>query len=271
MLSSFTLGQYYNSSSVIHKMDPRFKIADLVAIIVFIFVSKNFFALGVMTALILAVVFMSGTPLKMYLKNLQVILPIVVFTALLNTFYTGAGEEPLFSVSFWIFTISSTGLYKAAFMVLRIFILILISAVLTYTTTPTELTDGIESLLFPLKFFGLGELVHTMAMMMTIALRFIPTLTDETDKIISAQKARGSDLGNGNLLQKIKALLPILIPLLFSAIRRADELAEAMDCRCYSGGKGRTRMKKLHSSYRDFVALIILIICFTAVILLGRL
>lgn len=267
MLSSFTLGQYYNSSSVIHRMDPRFKLVELIAIIVFIFISKNFLALGIMTALVIAVILLSGVPFKMYLKNLKVILPIVIFTALLNMLYAADGDSVIFS--WWIITVTWAGLIRAAFMALRILLLILISATLTYTTTPTELTDAIESLLTPLKLIGLGELVHTMAMMMTIALRFIPTLTDETDKIISAQKARGSDLASGGIIAKIKALLPILIPLLFSAIRRADDLAEAMDCRCYSGGKGRTRMKKLRYGARDIISIVVLSACFTAVILLG--
>ena len=168
----------------------------------------------------------------------------------------------------WVLTVTSEGLIKAAFMATRIVLMILISSVLTYTTTPTELTDAIESLLLPLKFIGLGEAVHTLAMMMTIALRFIPTLTDETDKIMSAQKARGADMENGGILKRLKALMPILIPLLFSSVRRAYELAEAMDCRCYTGGKGRTRMKKLAPSFRDFIASMFIIAVCTGIVLL---
>lgn len=268
MLSSFTLGQYYNTTSVIHRLDPRFKLLQLIFIIAFIFVCKNFFALFLMCALVLIAMLLSKVPFRMYLRNLKVILPIVVFTAILNMLYVNQGEVVLFS--WWIITVTLDGVLKAAFMVIRILLLILISAVLTYTTTPTELTDAIESLFKPLKFLGLGELVHTLAMMMTIALRFIPTLTDETDKIISAQKARGADLESGNILSKIKALLPILIPLLFSAIRRADDLADAMDCRCYSGGKGRTRMKKLVPGVKDYITTTILIVVFAAVIVVGK-
>lgn len=267
MLSSFTLGQYYNTSSVVHKMDARFKILELISVIVFIFVSKNFLALFLMALVILTAMLLSRVPVKMYFRNLKMILPIVIFTAVINVLYVSNGETPIFS--WWIINITVGGLLKAAFMAIRILLLILISAVLSYTTTPTELTDGIESLLKPLKLLGLGEPVHTFAMMMTIALRFIPTLTDETDKIISAQKARGVDLENGGLVKKVKSLLPILVPLLFSAIRRADELADAMDCRCYSGGKGRTRMKKLKAKSRDYICVGVLVIAFSGVILLG--
>ena len=268
MLNSFTLGQYYNTTSLIHRLDPRFKLVELISIIAFIFVCSNFYALFLMAALVLTAMLLSRVPFKMYLRNLKVILPIVVFTALLNMLYVNQGDRII--ISWWIITVTLDGVLKAAFMVLRILLLILISAVLTYTTTPTQLTDAIESILKPLKFLGLGELVHTLAMMMTIALRFIPTLTDETDKIISAQKARGADLESGNILSKIKALLPILIPLLFSAIRRADDLADAMDCRCYSGGKGRTRMKKLMPNFRDYICTGIIVFVFVAVILVGR-
>ncbi len=267
MLNSFTLGQYYNTSSIIHKLDPRFKLLELIAIIVFLFLCKNFAALFLMMSLIVVAMVLSRVPIRMYLRNFKMLLPIVLLTAIINVIYTTTDETPLFS--WWIITVTISGLLRAAFMTLRILLLILISAVLTYTTTPTELTDGIERLLKPLKLIGLGELVHNFAMMMTIALRFIPTLTDETDKIMSAQKARGVDLESGGFLKKVKALLPILIPLLFSAIRRADELADAMDCRCYSGGKGRTRMKVLRASVLDYVCVCILVISFVGVILLG--
>ncbi len=267
MLNSFTLGQYYNGNSVIHKLDPRFKLLELIAIIVFIFVASNFFALFVMTALVFLAMFLSNVPFKMYFRNLKMILPIVLLTAIINVVYSGENETLLFS--FWILRFTKEGLLKAVFMTLRIILLILISAVLTYTTTPTSLTDGIERLLRPLKIFGLEQYVHNFAMMMTIALRFIPTLTDETDKIISAQKARGVDLENGGFTKKVKALLPILIPLLFSAIRRADELADAMDCRCYSGGAGRTRMKILKAEKVDYLTIFVLCVFFAATVFLG--
>lgn len=265
MLKDFTLGQYYAADSVIHRMDPRFKLVEMIAFIVFIFLASDFYALFLITAAVFAVLFMSRVPVKMYLRNLKMILPIVIFTALLNALYVTDGT---LLWSFWIFRISTGGLLRAGFMSLRILLLILISAALTYTTTPTALTDAIESLLSPLKWIGLGEAVHTLAMMMTIALRFIPTLTDETDKIISAQKARGADMENGGIFKRLKALLPILIPLLISSIRRANELADAMDCRCYSGGKGRTRMKKLRAAGRDYVAVLILAVLLAAIIAL---
>ncbi len=265
MIKNFTLGQYYNADSVIHKMDPRFKLVQIIALIVFVFLAPNFIGIGILAAVILFVLFLSMVPFTMYIRNLKPIIAIIVLTALLNIFYVSDGNV-LFS--WWIFTVTSEGLLRAAFMAARIVLMILISSVLTYTTTPTELTDAIESLLSPLKFVGLGEAVHTLAMMMTIALRFIPTLTDETDKIMSAQKARGADMENGGIFKRLKALMPILIPLLFSSVRRANELAEAMDCRCYTGGKGRTRMKKLSPSFIDFIALFFTIIVCVSIILL---
>ncbi|MBE6760733.1 MAG: energy-coupling factor transporter transmembrane protein EcfT [Ruminococcaceae bacterium] len=265
MIKNFTLGQYFNTASVIHKMDPRFKIIQIITLIVFLFLAPNFIGIGILAIAIIFILLISKVPLKMYLRNLKPIIAIIILTALLNIFYVTGGTV---LVSWWIFTITTEGLLKAAFMATRIILMILISSVLTYTTTPTELTDAIESLLSPLKFIGLGEAVHTLAMMMTIALRFIPTLTDETDKIMSAQKARGADMESGGIFKRLRALMPILIPLLFSSVRRAYELAEAMDCRCYTGGKGRTRMKKLSPSLKDFVALFITIVICTSIILL---
>lgn len=265
MLKNFTLGQYFSAESVIHKMDPRFKLVEMVAFIVLIFLADGFTSLLVIATAVIAILFISKVPFGMYLNNLKPIIPIIIFTALLNALYVTDGVV-LFS--WWIINISTGGLIRAAFMSLRILLLILISSVLTYTTTPTSLTDGIESLFSPLKLVGLGEVVHTLAMMMTIALRFIPTLTDETDKIMSAQKARGADLENGGIFKRLKALMPILIPLLISSIRRAYELAEAMDCRCYSGGKGRTRMKKLRPCGLDFAAIFFILILLAIIIIL---
>ena len=265
MIKNFTLGQYFNAASVIHKMDPRFKLVQIIALIVFVFLAPDFIGIGILSSVILAVLLLSRVPFSMYLRNLKPLIAIIVLTAILNIFYVTDGTV---LVSWWIITITSEGLLKAAFMATRIVLMILISSVLTYTTTPTELTDAIESLLSPLKFIGLGEAVHTLAMMMTIALRFIPTLTDETDKIMSAQKARGADMENGGIFKRLRALMPILIPLLFSSVRRAYELAEAMDCRCYKGGKGRTRMKKLSPSYIDFIALFFMLVICVIIILL---
>ena len=204
----------------------------------------------------------------MYLKNIKAIIPIILITALLNVFYTSGGKV---LVDWWIFTITTDGIYRASFMALRIVLLILSSAVLSYSTSPTSLTGAIESLLSPLKFIGLGGAVHTMAMTMTIALRFIPTLIEETQKIMNAQKARGADLDSGNLVKKVKALLPILIPLLISSVRRAYELAEAMECRCYQGGAGRTKMKLLRYTRNDLLTFFIGAVLVVGVIVLRQL
>lgn len=249
MLRDITFGQYYESNSLLHKTDPRFKIVLLILLIVFIFLAKNAFSLGFAAAAMAAVMLISRVPLRLYLKNMKAILPVLLFTAVINLFY-GDGGRVLFSV--WKLTVNTEGVYRAVFMAVRIILLILISSALTYTTTPNDLTDAIESLLSPLKYVGLKSAVHTLAMMMTIALRFIPTLTEEAEKIMNAQKARGADLENGRLSERVKALIPILIPLLISSVRRAYELAEAMECRCYNGGEGRTRMKQLRTAPRDY-------------------
>ena len=249
MLRDITFGQYYESRSVIHKTDPRIKIILLILLIVFIFLAKNGFALGFAVISVLAVMLITKIPIKLYFKNMKAILPVLIFTAVLNLFY---GESGRVLLSFWKLQITTDGVFRAIFMATRIILLIFISSALTYTTTPNDLTDAIERLLSPLKFIGLKNAVHTLAMMMTIALRFIPTLIEEAEKIMNAQKARGADLENGKLTERVKALIPILIPLLISSVRRAYELAEAMECRCYNGGEGRTRMKQMHLKGRDF-------------------
>ena len=251
MIRDITLGQYFVTDSFVHKLDPRAKILLLIYIIVMIFTTQNVFSLLLITLLSILIMLASKIPLKMYLKNIKVIIPIIIFTAILNVFYTNTGVL-LFNV--WKIQIYSGGILRAVYMAVRVLLLILTSSVLTYTTTPNDLTDAIERLLKPLKYIGLGNAVHTMSMMMTIALRFIPTLIEETDKIMNAQKARGADLESGGLIQKVKALLPILIPLLLSAVRRAYELAEAMECRCYNGGVGKTRMKQLNLTVKDYLS-----------------
>lgn len=266
MMRDFTFGQYFSAKSVIHQMDPRFKLPELIAIIVLIFMCKGFVPLFFVTAFVIWVLLLSKVPIKMYLNNLKIILPVLIFTVILNFLYINEGTL-LFR--WWVFTVSTGGIIRAVFMALRVVLLIVISAALTYTTTPTKLTDAIESLLSPFRFIGLGEAVHTLAMMMTIALRFIPTLTDETDKIMSAQRARGADTQNGNLIQKMKAMIPILVPLLISSVRRAGELAEAMDSRCYNGGKGRTKMNKLVPAMRDYCSLLVLAAGLAGVIVLN--
>ncbi len=252
MIKDITFGQYFKANSFVHKLDPRAKILLLIAIIALSFIANNFVSLGLAALLVILVVLFSGIPFSMYLKNLKVVVPIIIFTAVLNLFYGDPNTPLLFE--YYKITIYLGGILRATFMAVRVVLLIIISAVLTYTTTPNDLTDAIERLLKPLKFIGLGTAVHTMSMMMTIALRFIPTLIEETNKIMNAQKARGADIESGGLIRKVKALLPIIIPLLISSVRRAYELAEAMECRCYNGGKGRVRMKQLSLSFRDFLA-----------------
>ncbi len=254
MLKDITFGQYFDSNSKIHSLNPITKILALVFMIVFIFITGNLYALGISAIFVFTTIFVSKIPLKMYLKNIKVILPIIIFTALINLFYGAKGD---FSAS----------VYRAVYMSARIILLIFISSVLTYTTTPNDLTDAIEKIFSPLGFLGLRSAVHTMAMMMTIALRFIPTLVEETEKIMNAQKARGANLESGKLMQRIKALIPILIPLLISSVRRAYELAEAMECRCYNGGEGRKRMKQMRFHSSDIICGMICL-AFGAVIIL---
>lgn len=259
MLKDITFGQYYESKSLIHRLDPRIKIILMILFVVFIFVSGNMVSLGFSTLSVFLVAIISRVPIKLYLKNMKAILPVLIFTAIINVFYGDGGTVVL---ELWVIKITTEGLYRSVFMALRIFLLILISSALTYTTTPNDLTDGIESLLSPLKFIGLKNAVHTLAMMMTIALRFIPTLIEEAEKIMNAQKARGADLESGGLIDRVKALIPILIPLLISSVRRAYELAEAMECRCYNGGEGKTRMKQMKLKAVDlWASLTIIFIC----------
>ena len=242
MVRDITLGQYLPGRSAIHRLDPRMKILLLLAFIVFIFITNNYYALAVTTLSVLSMMLLTRIPVKMYLKSMKMILFIVLFTAVLNLFY-GRGE-PLVQLGF--LKVTQAGINNAVFVAVRIASLIIVSSMLTFTTSPTDLTDALERLMKPLKFFHVK--VHEIAMMMTIALRFVPTLLEETDKIMSAQKARGADMESGNLIQRIKALVPVLVPLFVSAFRRAYELATAMECRCYRGGDGRTRMKSLHFS-----------------------
>ena len=246
-MRDITLGQYFPSDSVLHHLDPRVKILTLVALIVITFCTFNFYALGLVFAFVLLVAVLSKVSLKMYLKSLKVIIVIVIITSVLNLFY-GTGE-PI--AKWWIFTITWNGICNAITVCVRIICLILFSSALTFTTSPTDLTDALERLMKPLKVFHIK--VHEIAMMMTIALRFVPTLLEETDKIMAAQKARGADMESGNLITRVRALIPVLIPLFVSAFRRAYELAVAMECRCYQGGDGRTRMKQMHMVRRDYL------------------
>ncbi len=249
MLKDITLGQYFPGNSLAHRLDPRTKLILTVLYIVILFCAKGFVSYGVVALLLLTGVKVSGVAPRALVRGLKPILFIICFTAVLNLFYT-PGEA---LASFWIFTITKEGLVTAFFMVLRITMLIMGTFLLTYTTSPIALTDGLETLLGPLK--RLKVPVHELSMIMSIALRFIPTLIEETDKIMSAQKARGADFESGNLLQRARALVPILVPLFISAFRRADELAVAMECRCYHGGEGRTKLHVLRYQLRDYLVL----------------
>lgn len=266
MLRDITFGQYYQTKSPIHSADPRIKMILMIIFIVFIFLSSNMFALLFSFVSVAFVMAASKVPIKLYLKNMKAILPILIFTAIINLFY---GDGGTVLVEFWKLSITTEGVFKAIFMATRIMLLIFISSVLTYTTTPNDLTDAIESLLSPLRFLGLKNAVHTLAMMMTIALRFIPTLIEEAEKIMNAQKARGADLESGGIIERVKALIPILIPLLISSVRRAYELAEAMECRCYNGGEGKTRMKQMKLKMLDLYLSVITVLMLLGVILIN--
>ena len=248
MLKDVTLGQYFPGDTPIHRLDPRTKLLLVIVYIVALFVAKWFVSYALAAIFLAAVIAISRIRLKVVLKNLKPLLFIILLTAFLNLFY-GQGE-PI--AQFWIFKITKSGLENAIFMVLRISMLVAGTFMLTYTTSPIALTDALESLLSPLK--KLHAPVHELSMMMSIALRFIPTLIEETDKIMAAQKARGADFESGNLLRRAKALVPILVPLFISAFRRADELATAMECRCYHGGEGRTKLSELQYHRCDFAA-----------------
>ena len=262
MLKDITLGKYFPGDTVIHRLDPRTKLIGLVCYIVALFLAKSWWSCGLMTAVLATLAALAHIRPKTLLSGLKPLIFIVIFTGVINLFY-GSGE-PL--VQFWIFRITANGIRNAVFMVVRIMLLVCGTFLLTYTTSPLQLTDGLEKLFAPLKAIRFP--VHELAMMMSIALRFIPTLIEETDKIMSAQKARGASFDTGKLLERAKALVPLLVPLFVSAFRRADELATAMECRCYHAGEGRTRMKELRFAARDAVALILCALIIAAVCVL---
>ena len=265
MLEDITLGQYFPGNSIIHRLDPRTKLIMLVVYIVALFMAKGWVAYGALLVFLLVVIKISTIPPKSILKGMKPLIMILVFTGVLNLFFTQEGPV---LVDFWILTITLGGLQRAVMMMARIMMLITCTFLLTYTTSPISLTDGLESLMNPLKKIKVP--VHELSMMMCIALRFIPTLIEETDKIMCAQKARGADFENGSLMDKAKALIPILVPLFISAFRRADELATAMECRCYQGGEGRTKMKLLRYHREDFLSFGTGVLLILAVVLLGR-
>lgn len=266
MLKDITIGQYFPGNSILHKLDPRFKIILTILMLVLLFSASNYYSLFVGVMFVILCMLLSKIPLGVMIKGVKPILPLVAFTAILNLFFV-TGDAPLFV---WRFIkIYPEGIKLTVFMIVRIVFLILGTSLMTYTTSPVVLTDALERLLSPLKLIKFP--VHELSMMMTIALRFIPTLIEETDKIMSAQKARGADIESGGIIKRVKALIPILIPLFISSFKRAEELALAMESRCYRGGEGRTRLKQLKAGFRDFLALIIMLLVFGAVIALNML
>ncbi len=244
MVRDVAFGQYFPGKSLMHRLDPRAKLVCFIAFVVLIFFTFNYASLGLIAAFTIFMIAASGVSPKFYFKSLKVILFVVLITSVLNLFY-GSGE-PIWQ--WWILRVTWNGIHRAAFVTVRIICLILASSCLTFTTSPTELTDAMERLMKPLTAIHFP--VHEIAMMMSLALRFVPTLLEETDKIMQAQKARGADLESGGFFKRVKALIPILIPLFVSAFRRAYDIATAMECRCYRGGSGRTRMKILRMSAR---------------------
>ena len=249
MLKDITLGQYYPADSILHKLDPRVKLFGTLIYIISLFTFRGIPAFLLATIFLAAVIQISKVPFSYMVKGLKSIIVLMIITGIFNLFLT-QGEV---LVQFWIFKITYEGIKNAVLMVVRLIYLIIGTSVMTLTTTPNQLTDGLEKALMPLQKIKLP--VHEIAMMMSIALRFIPTLIEETDKIMSAQKARGADFETGSLMQRAKALVPLLVPLFVSAFRRADELATAMECRCYHGDEGRTKLNVLHYQTRDYLVL----------------
>ncbi len=255
MFKDITIGQYLPLDSFIHKLDPRTKIISTIIYIITVFIINKFYAYVLLVIYLILCIVFSKVPLKFILKGLKPIVYLIVFTSILNLFFT-SGEKLVFS--FGPFNIFEEGIVRTFFLIFRLIFMIIGTSLMTLTTSPIELTDGIENLLKP--FRKIGVPAHEIAMMLTIALRFIPTLMDETDKIMKAQMSRGAELDSKNIIKKAKNLIPILIPLFISSFRRADELAMAMESRCYRGGEGRTRVKKLEYVLSDYLAFIITLI-----------
>lgn len=264
MLKDISFGQYYATESFVHKIDPRVKLLILIGYITLIFVVKNFYGFLACALFLCVAVAFSRVPVIKVLKSIKAILFLVILTALLNLFFYGGAANTVY-FEYGIIRITDSSIAFAAFMAIRLIMLVLGSSVLTLTTTPVALTDGIESLLYPFKLIKFP--VHELALIMSIALRFIPTLSEETARIMNAQKARGANFETGGLISRTKAMLPVLIPLLVSSFRRAEELGDAMDARCYRGSKGRTRYKKLKLGFRDPIAVLFYGMALTAVIL----
>ena len=265
MIKNVTLGQYFPGESFVHSLDPRTKLLATIALIAVVFVSSGFVGFAAIAAFVLLTALSTGVHLKYLFKGLKPIFFIIIFTFILNLFFQNTGDV---LVKFWVFRITTGGLRMAGFMAVRLILLVISSQLLTLTTSPISLTDGLESLMRPLTKIRFPA--HEIAMMMSIALRFIPTLMDEADKIMKAQKARGANFETGNILQRAKAMIPLLVPLFVGAFRRAEELALAMDARCYRGGAGRTRMNQLKYTKLDALAGLAVVALFAVVIILNR-
>lgn len=265
MIRDITIGQYYPANSKLHRLDPRVKIMCTLFYLISLFLFKNIWGYAAATLFLIAVIKISKVPFKFIVKGLKPIIMLLMITVVFNLFLTTGGDV---LVTFWIFKITENGVKTAGFMAVRLIYLIIGSSLMTFTTTPNALTDGIERLLWP--FQKIKVPVHEIAMMMSIALRFIPILLEETDKIMKAQIARGADLESGNMIQKAKNMIPILVPLFVSAFRRANDLAMAMEARCYRGGEGRTKMKPLVYKGNDYVAYAVTILYVVAAVIVGR-
>ncbi len=260
MLSNITLGQFFKGESIIHKTDPRVKIVLMLVLLISIFLASNYVSLFISFLVVISLVMLSKISIGTYFRSMKFILYIILFTSVLNVFY-GKGV-PILELG--PIVITEEGVNNSIFVALRLIMLILISSLLTFTTSPTDLTDALERIMKPLTIFKVKT--HELAMMMTIALRFVPTLLEETEKIMNAQKARGADMESGNILNRIKSLIPIIVPLFISSFRRAYDLAMAMECRCYRGGIGRTRMKILHVKRSDVLAIVLIVfMCLTII------
>lgn len=265
MIRDITIGQYYPAESRIHRLDPRVKIICTLVFLVSLFIQNSLLGYVIATVYLGAVIRLSKVPLKFIVKGLKPIVILLLFTVVMNLFLAQGGET---LIHFWIFTITENGLRASVFMAVRLMYLVAGSSIMTFTTSPNGLTDGMEKLLHPLNRINVP--VHEVAMMMSIALRFIPILLEETDKIMKAQQARGADFESGNLIQRAKAMVPILVPLFVSAFRRANDLAMAMESRCYHGGDGRTKMKPLRYKGRDRAAYILTLIYIVVIFVVGR-
>ncbi len=268
-MKGMTFGQYYHGNSVLHRMDPRVKLLGALAIIVSLFLAKSLWSFLFLGAVSVLCILISGIPLRILLRSIRPLIVVIIFTSLISVFMTVGEGDPLFSVSvFSLFrlTVYLEGIIRAALLCARVILLVLLTGLfLTYTTTPTTLTDALGRVFHPLTYLRIP--VYDLAMMMTIALRFIPTLVEETDRIMCAQKARGAGFESGSLLKRARALVPILVPLFVSAFRRAGDLATAMECRCYRGGGGRTRLRAMRCRFSDYLALFLFAACIALVIL----